>query len=858
MTTSDAETLQEIARRATALAQAGRGSLDTGYLLLALLTGKGTAANALRLRGLTETQLRAAIREAKPEARPALAQVQAKALQYAGAIREDGAPGALHLLAALAAVRACNAFAILTAAGIDTVAIRNQVLRNMTTGLTRERSEPGPGASPAGGRPAALPLPRQLEIAEVDAPRAPRQRRQKKAEAAAPKKASAPGDVGSRIEQLQRRTRDLRVERASQAPPPRPAPEAATPERRPATASAPAPAPAPARAPSPRRAAPAADFELDAREFPLLAATGRNLTAAAASGRFDEIIGREREMARIADVLNKRRANCPCLVGPSGVGKTAVVEGLALGIVRGAMPGLENRIIVELRPSDLLSGTSLRGALGERLEGLKAEVRRAGGRAVLFFDEFHALLASHDGAEAVEELKAAIGRGELPCIAATTSDEYARHVASNPALARRFTAIEIAEPGEPDAMRIVAGIAPAYEAHHGVRYAAAAVEGAVRLSARYLPDRALPDKAIGLLDLAGARARRSQAPEVTAADVAAVLAEEIGVPAERLTGSDRERLLDLEGELRRRIVGHESALSAIAETLRRNAAGFRTGRPIGSFLFLGPTGVGKTETAKALAEILFADEGAMVRLDMTEFSEAHAVARLIGSPPGYIGHEEGGQLTEALRRRPYCLVLLDEVEKAHRDVIQLLLQVLDDGRLTDGKGRTVDFGNAVIVMTSNLGADARDLAEKKRRVGFAAQDEGRPDRDQRAAARAILENARAALPPELWNRIDEPLVFAPLDRERVLAIAALMLSRVAGQLEREHGVALVAREGALEALADSGGFDAELGARPMRRTIQRLVEGPIARLVLRGEIARGGEVELVPSPEGLSVRPAGR
>jgi ATP-dependent Clp protease ATP-binding subunit ClpC len=829
MTTSTAESMSEIASRARALAGAGKGALDTGYLLLAVLTGKGTAARTLTLRGLTETMVRSAIRGLEPEPRAALAEVEAKACDYAGAIREDTPPNALHLLAALATVRGCAAYGILARAGLNTDTIRNQALRNMTTGLTRERSTPdarsvvGRRAPEAGGAP-ALPLPKQLMIADVDAAPPPRVRRAKSAEAAIAK-TPVPRDVGSRIEQVQRRTRDLRVGKAAPAP-----------------------------APEELRAVPAVDVALDPKEFPMLVGLGRNLTAAAADGRLDEIIGREKEMTRIADVLNKRRANCPCLVGPSGVGKTALVEGLALGVVRGEAAGLEGRIIVELKPSDLLAGTSLRGALGEKLDALKAEVARSQGRVVLFFDEFHALLASHDGAEAIEELKAAIGRGELPCIAATTDGEYARHVVANPALARRFTAIEIAEPREDDAVRIVGGAAPAYEAHHKVRYSAEAIEGAVRLSARYLPDRALPDKAIGLLDLAGARARRSGASEVSAADVAAVLAEEIGVPAERLTGSDREKLLVLESALKERIVGHEDALAAIAETLRRNAAGFRTGRPIGSFLFLGPTGVGKTETAKALAAILFADEGAMIRLDMTEFSEAHATARLVGAPPGYIGHEEGGQLTEALRRRPYCLVLLDEIEKAHRDVIQLLLQVLDDGRLTDGKGRTIDFGNAVIVMTSNLGADSRAAAEPKRRMGFAPSREAGEHRASQEAAAAILEAARAALPPELWNRIDEPLVFAPLTRERVVAVARLMLSRVAAQLAKEHGVVFTAAPDALEALADAGGFDPELGARPMRRTIQRLVEGPIARLVLKGEVARGGAVELAAAAGGLVVR----
>jgi ATP-dependent Clp protease ATP-binding subunit ClpC len=853
MTFSNPESMQEITARATQLADSGKGRLDTGYLLLAVFTGTGTAAKTLSLRGLTETSLRAAIREIDPEPTGALAEVEAKARQYAATIREDASPTGLHVLAALATVRGCAAYAILARAGLNIDTIRNQALRNMTSGLTRERGEKDdvPGATKRvtpGGRPDALPLPKQLKIRAVDGRAPVRERRAKKREAppanepARPRRpvrevppAPIPRDMGTHIEQIQRRTRDLRVHRP-------PAEEPKRAER------------APARAPAAARAA-EVRVALDPKEFPLLSGLGRNLTAAAAEGRLDEIVGREHELARIADVLNKRRANCPCLVGPSGVGKTAIVEGLALELARGRAPGLEDRVIIEVRPSDLLTGTSLRGALGERLEGIKAEVARASGRIVLFLDELHALLASHDGAEAVEDLKAAIGRGELPCIAATTDEEYARHVGSDPALARRFTAIEIAEPREEEAVRIIAGVAPAYAAHHKVSYGGEAIEAAVRMSARYLPERALPDKAIGLLDLAGARAKRSGAGEVTAADVATVLAEQIGVPAERLVSSDRQKLLDLERELEARIIGHQPVLAAIAETLRRNAAGFRTGRPIGSFLLLGPTGVGKTETAKALAEILFANESAMVRLDMTEFSEPHAIARLVGAPPGYIGHEEGGQLTEAVRRRPYCLVLLDEIEKAHRDVVQILLQVLDDGRLTDGRGRTVDFGNAVIAMTSNLGADLREIGGPKRRMGFAATD-GRDARPARGVREAILEAARAALPPELWNRIDEPLVFEPLTREQVAAIARLMLSRVAAQLEKEHGVSLELDDRAVEALADAGGFDAELGARPMRRTIQRLVEGPIARLVLSGELVRGGAVALVAENGGLVVRPA--
>jgi ATP-dependent Clp protease ATP-binding subunit ClpC len=449
--------------------------------------------------------------------------------------------------------------------------------------------------------------------------------------------------------------------------------------------------------------------------------------------------------------------------------------------------------------------------------------------------------------EAIQELKTALGRGELPCIATTTDKEYERYIENDSALARRFTVIEVEEPSEEEAIQIIEGVGPAYGRHHKVEFTRGALKSAVRLSARYLHERALPDKAIALLDLAGARARRRMASKVESTDMEHVLARQLGVPPERITSSDQDRLLNLEVELSRRVIGHGHVLASLGETLRRNAAGFRSGRPIGSFLFLGPTGVGKTETAKALEEFMFPGGGGMIRLDMSEFSEAHAVARLIGAPPGYVGHEEGGQLTQAVRRHPYSLILLDEIEKAHPDVLKVLLQVLDEGRLTDGLGKTVNLENTIIIMTSNLGSDLRI---HRRQVGFGAARETQEIEDVSAQ---ILEAVRAALPPELWNRIDEPLVFAPLEREQIAEIARLMLEQVAEQVLEEHEIVFRVGDGTVETLIRRGGYDPDLGARPMRRTIQSLIEGPISKMILTGEAKRGDAMTAVGQDDDLSL-----
>jgi ATP-dependent Clp protease ATP-binding subunit ClpC len=633
-----------------------------------------------------------------------------------------------------------------------------------------------------------------------------------------------------------------------------PTPSHATHAGRTAPTIAPRPAPkvvsVPAIAPRPRRqrhgSAVAKSstgllerFELDPKRAPTLVAIGRNLTLAAARGELDPVLGREAEIERTLDVLAKRQGNCPCLVGPAGVGKTSIVRGLAQRIADGHEAGpLDDRIVVEIDAPSLLAGTGVRGALAERMAQIKAEAARSDGRIVLFFDELHSIFTADE--EAAAELKVALSRGELSCIGATTHEDYKRVIASDAALARRMTAVEVAELAPDEAVLALQRVAPAFERHHGVVFAVEAMAAAVAWSARYIPDRALPDKAVSILDLAGAQAKRRGDKEVGREQVAAVVSETAGVPVERLLETDSARMLRLEELMGDRVVGHAEALARIARVLRRNASGFRSRRPIGSFLLLGPTGVGKTETAKAIAECLFHSPHAMTRLDLSEYAEAHAVARLVGAPPGYIGHEAGGQLTDAVRKRPYQVLLLDEIEKAHLDVLEAFLQVFDDGRMTDGRGRVVDFTNVVIAMTSNIGSDLSRPTTRSR-IGFGGK---KAERDVKGYADSVCAAARSALPPELYNRIDEVIAFAPLGRDDVAEVARRMLRVLAEDLEAARGVGLDVSEDAIGALLDDGGYDEELGARPMRRAIGRLVEAPIAEMLLKGELKRG-DVALV-------------
>jgi ATP-dependent Clp protease ATP-binding subunit ClpC len=626
--------------------------------------------------------------------------------------------------------------------------------------------------------------------------------------------------------------------------------------------SVPPPAPPPAEAkvgltitrvaPAPPPTAPSAGeqrFQLDAQRFPLLCELGKNLTLAALRGELDPVVGRDDVIEQTLDVLAKREGNNPCLVGVSGVGKTSVVRGLAQRIAEGRdVQALDDRVVIQIPIGELVAGTAVRGALAGRIAQIRKEVLAARGRVVLFFDEIHQLFLGEAAEEIASELKLSLSRGELPCIGATTLEEYQKAIGHDAALARRFSLVEVEEPSREDAFLILDALRPRLEQHHRVSYDKEALALGVAWSIRYLPGRALPDKAISILDLAGARTRRRGKSEVSSQAVAEVVAELSDMPIERLLESDGDRMLRLEEILADRVVGHGAQIGRIARIVRRNAAGLGSRRPIGSFLLLGPTGVGKTETAKAIAEVLFHCESAMTRLDLSEFSEPHAVARLIGAPPGYVGHEAGGQLTEAVRRRPYQVILLDELEKAHPDVLTTFLGVFDEGRLTDGRGRLVDFTNTVILMTSNLGSEVLGQAAK-RRVGFGGGEPAAAD----DIAGKIVASARAALAPELYNRIDEVLVFAPLGRSDVSEIARRLLDGVGTALLAQRGVTLEYGPELIEYLMDAGGFDPTLGARPMKRTIARLLEAPLAERILRGELPRGAVLLASVENGGLEI-----
>ncbi|MGW4277567.1 ATP-dependent Clp protease ATP-binding subunit [Streptomyces seoulensis] len=634
---------------------------------------------------------------------------------------------------------------------------------------------------------------------------------------------------------------------------------------------------------------------------PTLDKYGRDLTDLARQGRVDPVIGRDQEIEQTIEVLSRRGKNNPVLIGDAGVGKTAIVEGLAQRITDGDVPDiLLGRRVVALDLTGVVAGTRYRGDFEERLNTIVTEIRTHSEQLIVFIDELHTVVGAGGGGEggsmdAGNILKPALARGELHIVGATTLEEY-RRIEKDAALARRFQPILVPEPTVADALEILRGLRDRYEAHHQVRYTDEALVAAVELSDRYLTDRRLPDKAIDLIDQAGARVRlrartkgtdvramereaeqlaldkdqavadeqyeratqlrdrivelkqriaeaggdgeadEGQHLEVTAEAIAEVVSRQTGIPVSSLTQEEKERLLGLEEHLHERVVGQEEAVNVVADAVLRSRAGLASpDRPIGSFLFLGPTGVGKTELARALAEALFGSEERMVRLDMSEYQERHTVSRLVGAPPGYVGHEEAGQLTEVVRRHPYSLLLLDEVEKAHPDVFNILLQVLDDGRLTDSQGRTVDFTNTVIVMTSNLGSEA--ITRRGAGIGFGA---GGADADEEARREQILRPLREHFRPEFLNRIDEIVVFRQLTAGQLRQITNLLLERTR-RLLHAQGVTAEFTDAAVDWLARRG-YQPEYGARPLRRTIQREVDNRMSRLLLDGRLGEGGRV----------------
>ena len=569
---------------------------------------------------------------------------------------------------------------------------------------------------------------------------------------------------------------------------------------------------------------------------------GRDLTELASAGEIDPVVGRSREIERAVEILSRRTKNNPVLIGEPGVGKTAVAEGLALCVASGQAPeGIINKRIVSLDLPALLAGTKYRGDFEERVKAVLKDVKRAGD-VILFIDEMHTIIGAGNAEGAIDAaniLKPALGRGEVQIIGATTPEEYRRHIEKDAALERRFQPVNVAEPTKEAARLMLSGVAPKLEQHHGVKISGEALDAAVELSVRYINDRFLPDKAIDLVDEAAAKLRVSGAGALVGkSDIEDVVSAWTGVPVRGMDEDETRRLRELESILRSRVVGQDEAVSAAARTIRRGRVGLRDPeRPVGSFLFLGPTGVGKTELCRAIAQAVYGSEKALIRLDMSEYMEKHAVSRLIGSPPGYVGYDDGGQLTEKVRRKPWSVVLFDEIEKAHEDVWGILLQILEDGRLTDSQGRTASFKNSVIVMTSNIGA--RYMTDGAKKLGFEYRGDGDPaEADIRERVMAEL---RQTFRPEFLNRIDETIIFRRLRAEDVRKIASRMLS-LAGERFKALGCGLEVTEKAREELARRG-FDEKFGARPLRRVIQTQVEDPAAELILQrapvqGEIFR--------------------
>ena len=632
---------------------------------------------------------------------------------------------------------------------------------------------------------------------------------------------------------------------------------------------------------------------------PTLDSLARDLTAVAREGSLDPVIGRSKEITRVIEVLSRRTKNNPVLIGEPGVGKTAIAEGLAQQIINNEVPEtLRDKRVMTLDMGTVVAGTKYRGEFEDRLKKVMDEIRQAG-NIILFIDELHTLIGAGGAEGAIDAsniLKPSLARGELQCIGATTLDEYRKYIEKDAALERRFQPIQVDEPSVDETIQIIKGLRDRYEAHHRVKISDEAVEAAAKLSDRYISDRFLPDKAIDLIDEAGSKVRlrsytvppnlkeledklegikseknaavSGQEFEKAAAlrdseqklkqeleqlkkewkekqgkeestvhvdDIAQVVAMWTGIPVSKIAEAESAKLLKLEEELHKRVVGQGEAVEAISRAIRRARAGLKDPkRPIGSFIFLGPTGVGKTELARALAEVMFGDEDAMIRVDMSEYMEKHSTSRLVGSPPGYVGFDDGGQLTEKVRRKPYSVVLLDEIEKAHPDVFNILLQVLEDGRLTDSKGRVVDFRNTVVIMTSNVGAEA---FKYRKHVGFAAGSDASKAKDMKGT---MLEELKKAFRPEFLNRIDEMIVFHSLEKEHLKEIVSLMANSLTKRL-KEQDIELQLTDAALEKIVQEG-YDPQYGARPLRRALQKHVEDRLSEELLKGTIDKSKTV----------------
>lgn len=600
----------------------------------------------------------------------------------------------------------------------------------------------------------------------------------------------------------------------------------------------------------PRPLPPGQVFQLHPEQFPTLCEVGRNLTTAALAGDIEPIVGRDGIIDAVIDILLMKHANNPCLIGEAGVGKTAIAEGLALKLAGNSdlYGKLGSAVVVEIQVSSLLAGTGLRGAFSERMKKLRDEVAKADGQVIVFMDEIHTIMGAGTGdgpLDAANDLKSALSRGKFPLIGATTKSEYQRHIESDAAMDRRFQVIEVPEPTTPEAVAILSGVAPTYGRHHGVVYLHDALVSAVYLSQRFITDRCLPDKAISVIDRAGAQVKRAGREQVQVDDVARAVHLLTGVPMERLLADERGRIRDLAADLKARIIGHDRAMEKIARRVQRNYAGFSGERPLASFLFAGAPGVGKTETGRALAECLFSSGDALVRFDMSEYAEAHTSSRLLGSPPGYVGHQQAGLLAQALQKRPYRVLLFDEIDRAATEIQSLLLQLLDAGRITDNHGHVVDVRNCILVLTTNVGAEIL-AAGRRRSIGFGAEYTPTPAEDDASALaqdQAVLDRVKASLTPELWSRIDEALVLRPLDLAAARAVARRAIEVGASRLYQARLIRYEVDSAVVE-LVLQGGLDPALGIRPLRARIESLVESFVTDCILDGLLKPGAEARI--------------
>ena len=826
--------LRRIFSQAGDIAHGAQAPANTVHLLLAMFVTPCPAREALAEVGVDEGRVIRAYKKLKgrPEHPGALELVRASAVALSGASQAEHVDS-MVLLASLLKVRKALASQVLRQAEVNVTELRARVIGHVTLGVDRASStriravtasSPAVRAVAPPGPPQVPPASsRRRATARSTGPTAPPAAAQEPTAPAPPTPAepqrpSAPPTVLRRV--VQQGTRQ----------------SLETPTRAQAAA-----------APPPPSAPPLGPYDLDPQRFPTLSELGRNLTKLAAEGEIAPLIGRDEIVDQVIEVLSMKKANNPCLVGAAGVGKTAIVEGMAARIAGDTQRygRLGQAIIVELHISSILAGTSYRGAFAERMKALRAEVAAANGEVIVFLDEVHTMMGAGagDGAlDAANDLKTALARGRFPLIGATTRDEYVKFIEKDAALDRRFQVIDVPEPNREEALRILSGVAPIYVQHHGLPYSHEAIASAVHLSHRFITDRQLPDKAISVLDRAGSQARRRGKRVVETDDVARAVQKVTKVPMARLLADERSRIRDLAADIQQHIVGQDEAIARITRRIRRNYAGFSEDRPLASFVFAGPPGVGKTAAASALADALFLVDDALVVLDMSEFTDAASASRLIGSPPGYVGHQQRGMLSEAMHKRPYRVLLFEHIDRAAPEIVGLVGQVLATGRITDNHGRRLDMRNAVVVMTTNAGADAILTGSTKRVVGFSAPP--RPVVVDSFDEDRVVQHVKGQLGAEICGGVDDVVLFRPLSDEAGAAVVRMAVDACLQQLYDNRLIQVRADDSVVQHVADQGGFDPATGARGLRSRVSDVVVDFLTEAILDGALRPGSQAVL--------------